>query len=232
MLQREHEARGELVITYNVMRKEYWRLQAASVLFGESKEEKQEWSGAILGALRSLFLYEQGYWYEDPDLKGKDTYHWCLALHDCTKYLACDDRYKDKSWPSKDDRFKGVYQNNSGFRRRWVAFLRQIMEYVELINQLATAKPYASRDALQAAYREACRDGGESVHAQRAAQHRDLTGYNWDRMKQEIETAQQKIDAEVSTWQKIKKWVPGLGAELEDGDDVGAMIARLRELSV
>jgi hypothetical protein len=51
-------------------------------------------------------------------------------------------------------------------------------------------------------------------------------------MKQEIETAQQKIDAEVSTWQKMKKWVPGLGAELEDGDDVGAMLARLRELSV
>jgi hypothetical protein len=106
------------------------------------------------------------------------------------------------------------------------------MEYVELINLGERAKPYASRDALQAAYKLACRDGGESVHAQRAAQHRNLTGYNWDRMKQEIETAQRKIDAEpVSAWQKMKKSA-GLGAELEDGDDVGAMLARLRELSV
>jgi hypothetical protein len=35
----------------------------------------------------------------------------------------------------------------------------------------------------------------------------------------------------VSAWQKMKKSA-GLGAELEDGDDVGAMLARLRELSV
>ena len=111
--------------------------------------------------------------------------------------------------------------------------MRQIVGYVELINRFATAKPYASRDALQAAYREACRDGGESVHAQRARQNRNLTGYNWDRMKQEIETAQQKIDAEPPTvWQRMKKLGGKQGAELEDGDDVGAMLARLRELSV
>ena len=34
-----------------------------------------------------------------------------------------------------------------------------------------------------------------------------------------------------TAWQKMKRWA-GLGAGLEDGDDVGAMLARLRELSV
>ena len=194
----ELEARGELVITLRAMWREYNRLVASfwdREWLPESWQSKDEMSGVILGALRSLLLYQQGWYIEDPDIRGKDTYLWCLALHDCTKYLACDDRYKEKGWATKDDRFKGVYQNNYYFRRRWVAFLRQIMEYVELINTGARAKPYASVEALQAEYRAACRDGVD-VHTQRAVQHRDLKGYDWERMKRDLDTAQQKIDAE------------------------------------
>ena len=206
----ELEARRALVITLWAMKKEYERRVAS---FLDSWRE-HVWDGKILKALWSLTLYQQGWYIDDPDIRGKDTYLWCLALHDCTKYLACDDRYKDKSFPTKDDRFKGVYQKNYYFRRRWVAFLRQIMQYVELINTGARAKPYASVEALQAEYRAACRDGVD-VHTQRAVQHRDLKGYDWARMKKDLDTAQEKIDAEpesARTWANVK----GQRAHVED----------------
>ncbi len=87
MFENERVARGELVITLGVMRREYER-RLASFWFWENKESKDEMGGIILGALWSLCVYQQGYYYQDPDTGGKDTYHWCLALHDCTKYLA------------------------------------------------------------------------------------------------------------------------------------------------
>jgi hypothetical protein len=205
MLPSEHLARAELVITLKVMCREYNR-RLVNFWIWEGEESKEAKSGTILGALKSLLVYEQGYYYQDPDTAASDTYHWCLALHDCTKYLACDDRYKEKGWVTKDDRFKGMYQKNYYFRRRWVAFLRQALEYVELINRGVGEKPYASAAALRVAYKVACRDG-ENVHAQRAAQHRDLTGYDWERMKQEVATAQQKIDKETVwalRWANVK----------------------------
>ena len=52
------------------------------------------------------------------------------------------------------------------------------------------------------------------------------------RTERMVET-QDKIDKEPPTvWQRMKKLGGVQGAELEDGDDVGAMLARLRELSV
>ena len=203
MLDSEHDKRVDLVITLKVMYNEFWR---------RSGQKKEQMCGSIHGALWSLLVYNQGYYYQDPDLREKDTYHWCLALHDCTKYLACDDRYKEKGWETTDDRFKGMYQNNYYFRRRWVAFLRQILEYVELINTGVGEKPYASAEALWSAYKLACGDHGESVHAQRARQHRNVKGYDWERMKQEVAAAQQKIDAE-SKWARVWANVKGQRAE-------------------
>ena len=224
----EHEARarGYLVIKLNAMWREYNRLVASwrdKEWVPESMQSKEQMSGVILGALHSLLVYQQGWYYEDPDIRGKDTYLWCLALHDCTKYLACDDRYKEKGWATKDDHFKGVYQNNYYFRRRWVAFLRQIMQYVELINT-GVRKPYASAEALKAEYRAACRDGVD-VHTQRAVQWRDLKGYDWKKMKHDIDTAQQKIDdepASARTWANVK----GQRAHVED------LLEELRQLHV
>jgi hypothetical protein len=135
----EVHVRGELVLTLDAIKKEYerkvrsfWDKDWVQKYVWESKYEV---IGEILGALRSLSAYQTEWWVEDPDIRIKDTYQWCLALHACTKYLACDDRYKaEKGWESMDDRFKGIYQKYYYFRRRWVAFLKQIMEYVVLIN--------------------------------------------------------------------------------------------------
>lgn len=200
----EYEAlkRSKLVMTLGVMKSEYESLVAS---FRDSRREHLS-DGRILKALWSLSLYQQGWWRQDADIRGKDTYLWCLALHDCTKYLACDDRYKDKSFPTKDDRFKGVYQNNYYFRRRWVAFLRQIVEYVELINKGESSKPYASAEALTQSYAAASRDGVD-VHTQRAVQHRNLKDYDWERMKQDLDSAQKAIDdepASVRVWANLK----------------------------
>ncbi len=114
-----------------------------------------------------------------------------MTLHLCTKLLACD-RKNDPNWPSKDDRFKGIYKSNYQFRRDWVAFLSHVVAYVELMYSRET-------DEVDLGLRRLA-----------------------------------KIDKEPpeTTWQKVKKWVPGLGAGVDDGDDVGEMLARLRELSV
>ena len=228
LLEHEARARGELVITLHAMWREYNRLVASfwdHEWLPEAMQSKEQMSGVILGALRSLLVYQQGWYRQDPDIRGKDTYLWCLALHDCTKYLACDDRYKKKGWETKDDRFKGVYQKNYYFRRRWVAFLRQIMQYVELINTGARAKPYASVEALQAEYRAACRDGVD-VHTERAVQHRDLTGYDWKKIEQDIDTAQQKIDDEPAS---ARTWANLRGQRAQRVED---LLEELRQLHV
>ena len=228
LLEHEARARGELVITMRAMWREYNRLVASFwdwERLPESMQSKEQMSGVILGALRSLWVYQQGWYIQDPDIRGKDTYLWCLALHDCTKYLACDDRYKEKGWATKDDRFKGVYQNNYYFRRRWVAFLRQIMEYVVLINRGEFYPEYLDVDSLQAAYRKACRDGVD-VHTQRAVQHRDLKGYDWERMKRDLDSAQQKIDAEPAS---VRTWANLRGQRAQRVED---LLEELRQLHV
>jgi hypothetical protein len=183
----EVRTRQELVLALRAMKKEYegrvrsfWDRDWVQDMLGT----EHVWTGMILGALHSLVKYQQEFWVEDPDIRRKDTYHWCLALHDCTKYLACDDRYKDKAWPSMDDRFKGIYQKHYFFRRRWVAFLRQIQKYVELIN-VGDWKMYSDVDELQ------------GINA------REFKDYDWTTIVKNINTAQQKIDAEpasAATW--------------------------------
>ena len=221
---REAEVRGELGMTLGTMKKEYGTLVASfwdkEVVQG-FRESAPVMEGKILGALQALSVYQQGWWRQDTDIRGKDTYHWCLALHDCTKYLACDDRYKEKGRASIDDRFKRVYQNNYYFRRRWVAFLRQIMEYVVMINTGEDVKPYANAAELQAAY----------------AYARNLDGYSWEAIKRDLDTAQQKIDAEpvsARRWANLKGQRAHVQDLLDDrhGADVSgrAEIVQMRAL--
>jgi hypothetical protein len=110
-----------------------------------------------------------------------------LALHDCTKYLACDDKYKDKKWPSMDDRFKGIYQKHYFFRRRWVAFLREIVAYVVLINE-GDWQLY--------------KDVGEL-----RGMSKKFDDYAWETIIGHLAAAQQKIDderASAATWAGLK----------------------------
>jgi hypothetical protein len=153
----------------------------------------------ILGALHSLVKYQQEFWVEDPDIRRKDTYHWCLALHDCTKYLACDDRYKDKAWPSMDDRFKGIYQKHYFFRRRWVAFLRQIQKYVELIND-GDWKLYMDVKELHLLNR--------SSYKGIDLDKKEFEGYVWATIVGHIDAAQLKLDAEdrIKTAGQTAQW--------------------------
>jgi hypothetical protein len=82
-------------------------------------------------------------------LKGEDTMQCCAALRRWTKYLACDDKYK-KAVVSKDDRFKRIYRNNYKFRRQWVAFLREVADYVELMyNDKGEWKMHAIQAAME-----------------------------------------------------------------------------------
>jgi hypothetical protein len=152
--------------------------------------------------------------------RWEDTYHCCLTLHLCTKFLACD-RKKDPKRPSKDDRFNGIYEGNYQLRRDWVAFLSRIVAYVEsMYLSTDTDKLYLNAERLT-----------QMAHVYRAS---EWIGYAWDAIKGHIDAAQDKISKEPAptAWQKMRQWVPGRGAGLEDGDDVGAMLARLRELSV
>ncbi len=60
-----------------------------------------------------------------------------------------------------------------------------------------------------------------------------VEGYDWAAIKAHIETAQEKIKNEPpSMWQKMRKWTGFAGAGLQDGDDMGEMLAQLQTLSV
>jgi len=187
----EVQTRQELVHTLRAMKQEYEGL-VFSFWDGDWAQKKLWRSedllpGNILGALGSLSDYQTEWWREDPDIRKKDTYHWCLALHDCTKYLACDDRYKEKKWPSMDDRFKGIYKKHYFFRRRWVAFLRQIVGYVVLINA-GDWKLYEDVEELQ-------------------MMSKRFDDYAWATIIGHLAAAQQKIDdepASAATWAGLR----------------------------
>jgi hypothetical protein len=183
--------------------------------------EADEFEGDVVIGIRQLSDHFRRFGTFE---RKKDTYHCCLTLHLCTKLLACD-RKPDPNWPSKDDRFDGIYKSNYQFRRDWVALLSHIVAYVE-----------------QMYLGETDTDFRWYLHGGRLARMKEdrrvfwWQGYAWAAIKGHIQTAQDKINKEPppTAWQKMKmkKWVPGLGAGLEDGDDVGEMLARLRELSV
>jgi len=182
--------------------------------------ENDEGEGDVVIGIRQLSNHwRTNFWTFE---RKNDTYHCCLTLHLCTKLLACD-RKKDPFRPSKDDRFKGIYESNNHFRRDWVAFLSHVVAYVELMYASETDesfKLYLNKNRLGAMHNDRRRWWWQ--------------GYDWPAIKGHIKAAQDKINKEPppTAWQTMKKWVPGLGAELEDGDDVGEMLARLRELSV
>lgn len=201
------EARTALVKTVIAINQEYRRLVWRFFSGSETN------NGNILNTLGSL----------DYDLKKVfrkkwDTYHCCLALHYCTKYLPCDDTHKQPTHygyglyttyrSSKDDRFKGVYENNYHFRRRWVAFLKQIVEYVLLINEDNTGgglKLYEDITSLKAMF--ACDNW--------------FNGYDWAMITGHIETAQRKIDEEPTTAPLSNyapfDWYRGVLLEGDDG---------------
>ncbi len=93
--------------------------------------------GQILGGLIEL----TDYMATRPFKRSEDTYHCCQLLRDCTCFLACDEKYKRPGHLSKDDRFAETYKANPKFRRVWVAFLRQLVRYVEMLYEDEYAPP-------------------------------------------------------------------------------------------
>ena len=110
-----------------------------------------------------------------------DTYRCCEFLRDCTKYLACDGRYKREGWLSKDDRFTGIYKSNYKFRRSWVALLSQIVGYVEMLSEDEDKEKLYENGAKLAAM-----SWGEA----------EWKDYVWSTVKGHITTAQAAIDQE------------------------------------
>jgi hypothetical protein len=115
-----------------------------------------------------------------------------------------------------------VYESNWQFRRDWVAFLSHVVAYVEKMYGYETDEDYKLY-----------------LDQQRLSRMHDLyrarwvEGYDWAAIKAHIETAQEKIKNEPpSMWQKMRKWTGFAGAGLQDGDDMGEMLAQLQTLSV
>jgi hypothetical protein len=212
-------------IMKGVCEKSRWDLWTETLKIGREyrsqvgKLRDSEMEGDILIGIRML----SDYWRQKFGTfeRKEDTYYYCLTLHLWAGLLACD-RINDPKWPSKDDRFKGIYERNYEFRRDWVAFLSRMVAYVESM--------YVSET-----------DGDFKLYLkpERLSQMHDLyragwwKGYDWAAVKGHIQTAQDKINKEPPTvWQRMRKWTGSEGAGMEDGDDVGEMLARLRELSV
>ena len=168
-------ARAALLETAVLMKLEYTRLS------WRFSSDPDEFKGHILTSLAHLISLKK-VWIR----RTEDTYYCCLALHRFTKYLACDDRHKDRFLPSKDERFKRAYVNNYGFRRRWVAFLKQIVEFVLLMYADETGT-----DGLK------FYEDGMGLTALHPIDSR-LKDYVWATIIQGIATAQHRIDEEPS----------------------------------
>jgi hypothetical protein len=162
---------------------------------------KYERTGNILNSLDSLNKDQEKDWdVHDKNIRINDTYQWCLALQHCTKYLACDDRYKmETGYASKDDRFKKIYEKHYYFRRRWVAFLRQIQKYVELIND-GDWKLYMDVKELHLLNR--------SSYKGIDLDKKEFEGYVWATIVGHIDAAQLKLDAEdrIKTAGQTAQW--------------------------
>ncbi len=172
--------------------------------------------GAILGGLNGLSVYMATRSFS----KRQDTFRCCEFLRDCTKYLAYDGQYKTY-YLTKDDRFAGIYKGKYEFRRSWVALLRQIVEYVEMLYKDEVddnKKLYLNRQTLTSMH-----SWGESFWAD----------YAWSTIKQHITTAEEAIKKEPEPkkmgWERLKKSVSRTGEEQHIGD-VPALLAQLQEL--
>jgi len=177
--------------------------------------------GQILGGLIELVNYMA----TRPFKRTEDTYHCCELLRDCTCYLACDGKYKRPGRLSKDDRFAGIYKANPKFRRVWVAFLRQLVGYVEMLyeDEGEAKKLYLDRKKL------ADMHSGESFWLGRHG----YPAYEWAKIKQDITTAEEAIEQEPepqkSRWESVQDWMTRKGEE-QHGEDVPALLAQLHEL--
>ena len=173
--------------------------------------------GEILDGLNILYNYSKDKKYE----RAEDTYQCCAALHRWTKYLACDDKYK-KTVASKDDRFKRIYLNNYNFRRKWVAFLRGVVDYVELMYEdKGERKTYTIQAEIE-----------KMTLYSRAW----WTGFYWPTVQGHIETAEAKLaqEPDPAWYERLVPWDTHRGVLLEDGDgrrrDVGELLAELQKL--
>jgi hypothetical protein len=179
--------------------------------------------GQILGGLIKLTDYMTTQSFK----RSEDTYHCCELLRDCTCYLACDGKYKRPGRLSKDDRFAGIYKANSEFRREWVAFLRQLVGYVEML--------YEGEDAAKNLYlnRYKLADMHNGVDGSFWLSRHGYPAYDWERIKQDITTAEEGIRQEPeptkSRWQSVQDWMARLGEE-HQGEDVPALLAQLQAL--
>ncbi len=125
------KARLKLVGDLGTVCKTYKKLVSnfTDTNFGKTRTDpKYLHDGWILGGLIKLTDC-----MAQPFKRSEDTYHCCALLRDCTCYLACDEKYKIEGRLSKDDRFAGIYKANPNFRREWIAFLRQLVGYVEML---------------------------------------------------------------------------------------------------
>jgi hypothetical protein len=178
--------------------------------------------GYILDALQELSTYMAG----RPFKKTEDTVQCCLFLLNCTKYLACDGKYKRAGHLSKDERFTAVYQGKYEFRRNWVALLRQIVGYVEMLyeGEEDDKKLYLNRLQLEKLQGSNYMWDGYGKFWPR---------YVWSTITQQIETAEEAIKKEPEPkktgWQRLKNSVSRKGEELQ-GEDVPELLARLQEL--
>lgn len=176
--------------------------------------------GDILHGLDGLFQYIQR---EKKFEKAEDTYECCMTLHYCTKYLACDNEYKREGYRSRADNFSDIYEKNYKFRRNWVAFLRQIVTYVEMIYEDEDEKLYQSVDKLKVMH------SYESFWEGRQWYVTDRPGvYDWSTVIGHITTAQAEIDREPPQ----EPWF-GRKPDADGGRrETTALLEQLRELSV
>jgi hypothetical protein len=189
-------------------------------------EVQPGWSEARLNILDALMTLSN-HMTTRPFKRTEDTVNCCEFLLYCTKYLACDDKYKSprrKNW-SKDDRFKGIYQGNSEFRRNWVALLSQIVRYVEMLyeGEEKGKKLYLNRLQLEKIHgSNYLWDGFGEFWPQ----------YVWSTITQQITTAQAAIDAEPEQPRQSGLWPFHANTKKAEpqGEDVPALLAQLQEL--
>jgi len=215
-------ARVKLADDLGTMCKTYDRLvsrfvEATANFFTPMNSPKYVHDGVILLGVNGLSEYMATRSFS----KTQDTYRCCEFLRNCTKYLACDGRYKRAGRLSKDDRFAGIYKGKYEFRRSWVALLKQIVEYVEMLyedEEDENKKLYLNRETLASVHY-----WGKSF----------WEGYVWSTIKQHITTAEEAIKNEPepkkTVWERLKKSVSRTGEEQHIGD-VPELLARLQEL--
>ncbi len=157
-------------------------LRRVAVWF-ENRREGTRWENneaqgdVVIGIEQLMDYWRRGY---GTFKRKEDTYHCCLTLHLCTKLLACE-RVKDPKRPSKDDRFKRIYEGDYQFRRDWVAFLGHVVAYVESM--------YVSDKAGDQLYLNAKRLR-QMAHVYRKEW---WNGYDWSAVKGHIQAAHKKI---------------------------------------